>query len=236
MLAGNDFDKILDPRRARGYGGRFYGVYPAEVVDIEDPDNTGQVRVRLPWSPDGDGQSYEAWGRIATLMAGDNRGSWFIPDVGDEVLVCFQAGDPRYPYIIGMLWNGQDAPTESSSADNNIKSIRSRNGVKITMDDTNGTESITVETPGGNSVTLKDGPGSIELRDSNGNDVTLDSSGITLNAAASVTISCSMMSISAGMVSVDTPMAQFSGVVQSNTNITTTTVSSTYTPGAGNIW
>lgn len=236
MFLSSELDQALQARTPGGLGGLFYGVYPALVTDIEDPDNQGRVRVRLPWSLDPYGESYEAWARIATLMAGNNRGAWFIPDVDDEVLVSFAAGDPRHPFVVGMLWNGQDAPPETITSNNFIKSIRSRNGVKVTFDDSDGSESLTLETPGGNVLTIKDGPGEIELRDSNGNSMKMDSGGITLNAAANVKISCSMMDISASMLTVNAGMSKFSGVVQSDTNITNTTVSSTYTPGAGNIW
>src|SRR6516164_3060008 len=145
---------------------RLYGVYSAQVTDIKDPDGQGRVKIKLPWSPDVDG-SYQVWARLAVLMAGDNRGTWFIPDPNDEVLVVFEGGDPRRPYVVGMLWNGKDAPPESmdGSGNNFRKTIRSRNGVIITIDDTDGSESITLKTPAGQTVMLKDGPGSIELQD-----------------------------------------------------------------------
>ena len=121
-------------------------------------------------------------------MGGNNRGSWFIPDVNDEVLVAFESGDPRRPYVIGGLWNGSDAPPESmDGAGNNYKKVlRSRNGVKITLDDQDGQEKLILETPGGQKVTLKDGPGSVEIVDSNGNSVKLEPSGITVNASANI--------------------------------------------------
>jgi len=56
---------------------RLYGLYPAQVTSIKDPAGQGRVRVKLPWSPDGDGESYEVWARLAVLMAGPNRGTWF---------------------------------------------------------------------------------------------------------------------------------------------------------------
>ena len=62
--------QLPDPRLARGYGGRFYGVYPAVVTDIVDPDGQGRVKIRLPWSPDGNGAVYDVWARLATMMAG----------------------------------------------------------------------------------------------------------------------------------------------------------------------
>ncbi len=71
---------------------------PATVSDLQDPDNQGRIKVKLAWAPDaGGGAGYEAWARMTTLFAGDNRGSWFLPDVGDEVLVAFEHGDPRRP-------------------------------------------------------------------------------------------------------------------------------------------
>lgn len=217
---------------------RLYGVYPAEVTNIKDPDGQGRVKVRLPWSPDGGGAGYEVWARLVTLMAGGGRGTWFIPDPGDEVLVQFEGGDPRRPYVVGALWNGSDAPPETmdGAGQNNIKSIVSRNEVRITIDDSSGQEAITIETPGGQTIKLKDGPGSVEISDSNGNSVKLESAGVTVTASAKVTVRASTVEINAGMVTVNAGMSKFSGVVKADTVITNSVVSASYTPGAGNIW
>jgi len=229
---------MLTARVPTGLGGRWYGVYPALVSDIKDPQGQGRVKVTLPWAPDTGGSRYEAWARLATLMGGNNRGSWFIPDVNDEVLVVFEGGDPRRPYVVGALWNGSDTPPESmDSAGNNYRKVlRSRNGVKITLDDTNGQEQCIIETPGGQKATLKDGPGMVEIVDSNGNSVKLETSGITVNATAKVTISASTVEVTAGMVTVNAGMSKFNGVVQADTVISNAVVSASYTPGAGNIW
>ncbi len=217
---------------------RMYGVYPALVQSITDPDQQGRVRIRLPWSPDSSGAGYEAWARLATTMAGKDRGTWFIPDVDDEVLVTFEGGDPRRPYVIGALWNGKDAPPEQmdGAGQNNKKVIVSRNDIRIILDDTQGQETVTIQTPGGQSVVLKDGPGSVEITDSNGNSLKMESSGITLRTSAKLTIEASTISVTAGMVSVDSGMSKFSGVVKSDTVVTNAVVSSSYTPGAGNVW
>ena len=132
LLEGDRRMAQLDERAPQGWGGIWYGVAPATVTDISDPDGQGRVQVTLPWCPDSGGGRYEAWARIATLFAGSDRGSWFIPDVGDEVLVAFEHGDPARPYVLGGLWNGSDSPPESASAQNNIKMIKSRSGVTIT--------------------------------------------------------------------------------------------------------
>ncbi len=230
--------ETVDERVASGLGGRWYGVYVALVTDIKDPDNQGRVKVSLPWAPDPGGGTYEAWARLATMMAGSNRGSWFVPDPNDEVLVAFEAGDPRRPYVVGALWNGSDsAPESMDGAGRNYKKVlRSRNGVTVTLDDQDGQESFVAETPGGQKVTLKDGPGSVEIADSNGNSVKLEAAGITVNASAKVTVNAGTMEISAGMLTVNAGMSKFSGVVQADTVISNSVVSASYTPGAGNIW
>lgn len=216
---------------------RLYGVYPALVADINDPDGQGRVKIRLPWLPDDDG-GFSVWARIATLMAGADRGTWFIPDVDDEVLVAFEAGDPRRPYVVGALWNGQDTPPETmdGAGNNFIKSITSRNGVKITLDDNDGQEKMILETPGGQKITMQDGPGKVEIVDSNGNSITLESSGISVVASAKVTVRASTVEVNASMVTVNAAMSKFSGVVQCDTLISNSVISATYSPGAGNIW
>jgi len=229
---------FTEARVPSGLGGRWYGVHTALVTDIRDPDGQGRVKVTLPWSPDANGARYEAWARLATLQGGNNRGSWFIPDVEDEVLVAFENGDPRRPFVMGGLWNGSDSPPESmDGAGNNYKKVLcSRNGVKITLDDQDGREQFIVETPGGQKITLKDGPGAVEIQDSNGNSVKLETAGITVNASAKVSVSCSLAELTASMVTVNAGMSKFSGVVQCDTLISNTVISATYTPGAGNIW
>ena len=231
-------EMILDVRLPSGLGGRWYGAFPALVTDINDPDGLGRVKISLPWSPDTAGARYDTWARLATFMAGNNRGSWFIPDVDDEVLIVFEGGDPRRPYVIGSLWNGKDSPPESmDGAGKNFKKVlRSRNGVKLTMDDNDEREQFILETPGGQKLTLKDGPGAVEIVDSNGNSIKMETSGITITASAKVTINASQVAVSAGMVTVDAAMSKFSGVVQCDTMISNSVISASYTPGAGNIW
>lgn len=238
MTEKNPLEMVLDVRQPSGLGGRWYGVFPALVSDIGDPDGQGRVKVTLPWSADTGSGRYEVWARLATLMGGNNRGSWFVPDVNDEVLVTFEGGDPRRPYVIGGLWNGSDAPPDSmDQAGNNFRKVlRSRNGVKITLDDTDGQEQLILETPGGQKLTLKDGPGTVEIVDSNGNSIKLEPSGITVNASAKVTINATLVQVSASMVTVDSGMSKFSGVVQCDTLISNSVISASYTPGAGNIW
>lgn len=225
-------------RSATGPGGLFYGVYPALVTDLNDPDGQGRVKISLPWSPDPDSGRYEVWARVATMMAGNNRGSWFIPDVNDEVLVAFESGNPRRPYVVGALWNGQDQPPEQmdGAGNNNLKTILSRAGVRLTMDDTSGATKLRLETPGGHSIVLDDAQRTVVIQDSNGNSARLEASGITITANAKITINASSAELNAGLVTVNAGMSNFSGVVKCDTLISNAVVSASYTPGAGNVW
>ncbi len=213
------------------------GVYLAEVASIDDPQNLARVQVRI-FNFDGvDAQDGPVWARVASAFAGNNRGAFLIPDVGDEVLISFVNGDARYPIVLGGLWNGTDTAPETISGGRNLrKVIRSKNGVKITLEDEDGQEKFIVETPGGQSLTLADGPGKITIEDSNGNTLETEAAGITVTAAAKVTVNAPQVAVSAAMVSVDAAMSTFSGIVKCDTLIATTVISTTYTPGAGNVW
>jgi uncharacterized protein involved in type VI secretion and phage assembly len=192
-----------------------HGVYEATVTDVLDPEALGRVRVRLT-SRKVAGLE-RAWARLATLMAGDRRGTWFVPDVGDDVLVAFEAGDPRRPYVVGALWNASTPPPE-------------------TMDAAGTNPRRVIATKGGTRITLDDGANRVEIRDANGNSIVLEPSGVSIVASAKLTISAAAVEVSAGMLTVNAGMSKFSGVVQSDTLIANSVVASSYTPGAGNIW
>ncbi|MEL7259826.1 MAG: phage baseplate assembly protein V [Pseudomonadota bacterium] len=229
---------LTDPRAASGLGGQFYGVYPATVVDLADPEGQGRVRVRLPLSPDPGDDGFEAWARIASFMAGADRGAWFQPDVDDEVLVAFEAGNPRRPYVLAGLWNGRDAPPQAmdNASDNHVKVLASRSGVRITMDDSPGAEKYRVETPGGHSIDMDDSGLSITITDSNNNTITMGSDGISISASAKVSVDAGTVEVSAGSVTVNAGMSRFNGTISCDTIIATSVVGTSYTPGAGNIW
>lgn len=209
----------------------------ARVVSLADPERLNRVQIRLIAFDGIDGQDAPLWARVVAPFAGQDRGAFLMPDVDDEVLVLFTHGDPRFPLVIGGLWNGTaPAPADLGSEGNRFKRIRSRNGVTITLDDRQGQETLTLATPGGQTVTLQDGPATITCEDANGNRVTMDSAGVTIEAAAKVKVQASTVEVSAGMVTVDAAVASFSGVVRCETLIASAVVSSSYTPGAGNIW
>ena len=220
---------------------REFGVYPAIVVDLRDPHDQGRVKIELPWIAEEDVPQAHTWARLTTMNAGAARGSWFIPEVGDEVLVSFVAGNTRWPIIIGTLWNGVDTPPETMDpgGENNVRSFTSRSGHKLTFDDTGGAESVKVETQGGHTLKLDDGNGGvITLQHSGGSVIEIDASGtISITATNQVNVDAPAgLNVTAAMVNVDAAMSKFTGVVKAETIITNAVVSSTYTPGAGNIW
>ncbi len=105
--------------------------------------------------------------RVATFMAGGRRGAFFLPEVGDEVVVGFELGDITQPVILGSLWNDVDRPPNQADteASNNVRSIVSRSGHEITLDDSPGGGKIVIKTHGGTEITLDDGqPGAITVK------------------------------------------------------------------------
>ncbi|OZG73974.1 hypothetical protein BTA51_09345 [Hahella sp. CCB-MM4] len=119
-----------------------HGVINALVTDNKDPKNLARVKVRYPLL----NNTLESdWIRIACLMSGKDRGSYFLPEVGDEVLVAFQFGDINTPYIIGALYNGVDTPPQNNQdGENNIREIKSRSGHVIRFDDKSSAEKIEI--------------------------------------------------------------------------------------------
>ena len=209
------------------------GVFSGVVTERLDPENLARVKVRLPRLSSAGQKSDEVWARLSTLMSGKGRDSCIVPEVDDEVLVAFEAGDSRNAYVIGYLCNGTQSPPETTET-NTV--LTSRSGLKITLGEQNGKECFIVETPAGQNLTLADGPGLIGISDGNGNSVKFETGGVTVNASGKVTINASQVEISAGMLTVDAGMSKFSGVVQCDTLVANSVVSASYTPGAGNIW
>jgi uncharacterized protein involved in type VI secretion and phage assembly len=219
--------------------GAFLGV----VKSVQDPENRNRVQVRI-FNTDGVAdQDAPVWARVAVPFAGANRGAFFIPNVGDEVLIVYLSGDPRFPVVIGGLWNGSDsAPETLGGAGDTVDrwTITGTAGTRIAIvEESASTATIKFSTPGGLTGTLTDdGGGSIELSNTSQTSVTIDSSGVTISApTAKVQITAaSEVDVTAPTVNVSAAMSSFSGIVQCQVLQATTVVASTYTPGAGNVW
>lgn len=213
-----------------------------KVVSVKDPDSKNRIQVRL-FNVDGiNDQNAPVWARVVVPFSGNNRGAFFIPDVGDEVLVVYLSGDARFPVVLGGLWNGHDSAPDSfgGSGDSVDRwTITGKAGTKIAIiEDTSG-PTIQFTTPGQLSGKLTDsGGGSIEFTDSMQTSVKIDSSGVTINApTAEVQVTAATgVTVTAPQVTVNAAMAIFSGIVQCQVLQATTVVATTYTPGAGNVW
>lgn len=163
---------------------RIYGVVVGQVTDNKDPQHLGRVELKFPWWSDSD-KSH--WARIATFMAGSERGAFFLPEVGDEVLVAFEHGDIHRPYVIGALWNGEAKPPfDNADGKNNLRFIKSRSGHLIRLDDTENAEKIEIiDKTGNNSITI----------DSKENTITIESAKDVIIQAPQGRISLSAQNI-----------------------------------------
>jgi Rhs element Vgr protein len=153
------------------------------VTALEDPDGDDRIRVRLPLVSDADDG---VWARLATLDAGDGRGTYFRPEIDDEVVVGFLDGDPRHPVVLGQLHSSAKPAPEAAKDENNLKGYVSRSQLKLTFDDDK--KVVVLETPEGNKLTLSEDGKSVELVDQNGSSVKLDQGGITLESAKDLTL------------------------------------------------
>ena len=168
-----------------------YGIVVGIVTNNQDPDKMHRVKVKFPWLSD-DQESW--WARIATFMAGGKRGGYFLPEVDDEVLVAFEHGDMRFPYVLGSVWNGKDAPPtlstdaiDGGSGEIAARAFVSRKGHKLEFVETDGitltsgdgsvtikldsknqkiqiTSGKTIEVKGPNGITFDSGSGAIEFK------------------------------------------------------------------------
>lgn len=162
------------------------GMSTAIVTDNNDPEALGRVRLAFAWSDEG---SESTWARVSTFMAGEERGFYFIPEVGDEVLVAFLQGDTQYPVVIGTLWNADAMPPQVESNDNNdMGKIRSRSGHEIVFDDNEeGGTKLEISSAGGHKVVLddRDGGSKIEILSASGQHIVLDdNNGITIEESS----------------------------------------------------
>lgn len=212
-----------------GEGARWFGLYPALVSDLVDPDGRGRIKVKFP-SFGGDGSTVTAWATLLSPYADKDQGLEILPEVDSQVVVGFEAGDPHRPYIVGACWNGKASLPEDAQSANNLRTLKTRSGSMLQFDDTQGAAKVTIKMESGHQLVLDDAAQSITVTHSNG-------CKIEMNIAGQVSITAnSTVEITASTVNVHAPMVMCDGVVQCQTLITNSVVSPSYTPGAGNIW
>jgi uncharacterized protein involved in type VI secretion and phage assembly len=181
--------------------GKVYGVVPGVVTNNQDPEKLGRVKLMFPWLSDSEESN---WARVATLMAGADRGSFFLPEVDDEVLVAFEHGDVRFPYVLGMLWNGKDKPRyDNADGANDKRVFTSRGGHEFVFDDNARQGKIVIHTKKNHTITLDDSDGGekISIVDKGGgNSVEIDSNqnSISVKSGLKLSIESQVIEIKAG--------------------------------------
>lgn len=164
----------------------------------DDPDSQDRIRVRLPIiDPSEDG----VWTRVACLDAGKNRGTFFRPEIDDEVIVGFLNNDPRTPVVIGMVNSSAKPAPLTASDQNDEKGYVSRSGIRMIFNDSD--NSLVIQTPDGKKVTISDSDGVVKLEDENGNTISMDSSAVTVQSAGDMNLKASgNMTLQAANISV----------------------------------
>lgn len=153
------------------------GLHVGVVTDLEDPDGEDRIRVRMPViSTSDDG----IWCRIATLDAGKNRGTFFRPEIEDEVIVGFLDNDPRHAIVLGMCNSSNKPAPLKAQNPNHEKGYVSRSDMRMIFNDDKKT--ITITTPGGHTVLISDDEKKIYMEDLNGNKFTMDKEGIKMES------------------------------------------------------
>ena len=159
----------------------------ATVLSNADPDGKGRVRVRMNWQTDG---MQTGWVRVMTPDGGSssdvksNRGFVFIPEVGDQVLLGFRHGDPARPYVLGSLFNGTTGG--GGLEGNHMKSLTTRSGHTIKLNDSLSSLGITIKDIKGNSIHI----------DSVGDDIIINAKrNITINAGETFTVNAREMEV-----------------------------------------
>ncbi|KGQ19375.1 Rhs element Vgr protein [Lysobacter dokdonensis DS-58] len=171
------------------------GIVIGIVDDLDDQEDLGRVRVRFPHLND----EVSNWARIATPFGGKGRGLFLRPERDDEVLVAFEHGDPRAPYIVGSLWSKPDPPPKDDGkrTDNNWRFLQSRSGHLLKFDDTDGKERVEIVGKDGNHKIVIDVSGAkIEITCSSGDivlsapsgKVSIDAQTVEIKSSQSTTV------------------------------------------------
>jgi Rhs element Vgr protein len=152
------------------------------VTQLEnDPDGENRILVRMPIIS---GSEQGIWARVSTLDAGSNRGSFFLPEIDDEVIVGFINGDPDHPVVLGMMNSSAKPAPLTASDDNHEKGFTTRSKMKFIFNDDK--KSVVLETPAGKKITVDEDAGVIKLEDENSNTITMNPDGIKLESGKDI--------------------------------------------------
>lgn len=175
------------------------GLHIAVVTKLGgDPAGEDRITVRIPGI---DTQGEGSWARLATLDAGQERGTFFRPEIGDEVVVGFLHDDPRHPIVLGQLHSSNKPAPSPAQDDNHEKGYISRGKIRLIFDDEK--KSLTLETPKQKQFILDDQAGEIKIADEYGNKIILGQGGITIESASKLTLKAVQSAVLEGGTSTD---------------------------------
>ncbi len=177
----------INPLPASGLLPAVNGLQVGVVSQLEeDPDSEDRILVQLPIV---NNEEQGIWARVASLDAGENRGAFFRPEIGDEVIVGFINDDPNHAVVLGMLHSSAKPAPIVAADDNHEKGFVTRSEMKMVFNDEK--KSITIETPGGKKIVIDEDAGSIVIEDDNSNVFTLDGDGVSLESGSDFNIKAS---------------------------------------------
>lgn len=196
------------------------------VLDNDDPDDRGRVKLHLAAT------GLETWAAVMVPSAGGGYGVSLLPRVGEQVVIAFVG--PDLPIVLGAVWSGGASQPEDARPVDERYLVQSPAGLKVLLDDRQ--PSVTIETPAGNRLVITDQGGGKVTIEQGGERVDIAPGTVKLTGSGIVSIEAAQVTISAGLVKVDAGLSKFSGVVQCDTLISNAVVSTSYSPGAGNLW
>lgn len=213
-----------------GEAPRYFGVYPALVTSlVKDAKGLGRIEVKFPWLGEA-GADVRALATMVTPYADAGQGLEILPEVGTQVVVAFEAGDLRRPYVLGASWNGKAALPEKPTEANDKRLIKTRSGSLLEFDDKDGAAKVTLSMKSGHKLVFDDGGKTITLTHSGGSSLKFESSGnITISTSGTLTLNASSVMVNA-------PSTTHSGSVTCTAHTATSVTSPLYSLGAGNIW
>lgn len=207
--------------------GELSSLHLAQVTDNNDPQQRGRVKVRLY------ANRMEVWASVIVPSAGNGYGVSFVPKLDETVVIAFAT--PEAPFVLGSIWSGgQSAPDEAQQVENKYV-IKTPADTVLEFDDSNEPK-VEIRTRQGYKLTINEGAGG-EIDIVRGSQrIHMTTTDITIEASSQVNVRAAMVQVDASQVTVNAAMSMFSGVVQCQTLMATSVISSSYTPGAGNIW
>jgi len=168
----------INSAKAPGLGSAINGLQIGVVTNLEDPGGENRIQIWLPTTHE---NINSIWARISSLDAGANRGAFWMPEVGDEVITGFIDDDPNNAVILGMLYSSAKPPPIALTSDNHEKGFVTRDEIKFLFNDNE--KSVCIETPKGKKILINDNNETISIEDEYSNKISMDSEGVIIKSS-----------------------------------------------------